>query len=129
MITRILPPAEWERVPEHLREPMRHMDPKLVRLVVVEELGDIIGCVVLAHTVIADGVWIAPPHRGRASVARRLLAGTRIVAETEFHGDGLVGHGSTPEMVTILKKMGAVELPQPSLALRFHSLTKDESWA
>lgn len=117
MITRILPPAEWALAPEHMRTQLLTLDPALVRVVVVEELGDIIGCVVLARTVVADGLWIAPMHRGRTSVARRLLAGMQRVADTDLQSRTIVGHGMSDAVTQMMVKLGGTPLAAPSIAI------------
>ena len=117
MTTRILPPAEWAQCPAHMRPQLLTLDPTLVRVVVVEELGDIIGCVVLARTVVADGLWIAPVHRGRTSVARRLLAGMQVVAEGDLQSRSIVGHGMCEAVTQMMVKLGGTPLAAPSIAI------------
>lgn len=81
MTSRVLPPAEWDRlgatdIPQLL--PLVHRDD--VQIVVVEDEGQIVGAWAALRIVHLEGVWIAPTYRGRAAVARRLLARTLAVA-------------------------------------------------
>jgi hypothetical protein len=73
--TRVLPPAEWPGlVGTELEVVWPHMRPQ-DSVVVVEDRGDIVGCWALLTVKHVEGLWIAPAHRGRSSVGRRLLAG------------------------------------------------------
>lgn len=66
MTARVLPPEEWHRlVPEAI-------DPA-GQVLVVEDGGQIVGCVGLAWCLHAEDLWVAPAHRGKVGVVRALL--------------------------------------------------------
>ena len=71
-IARVLPFAEWERLPESLDPMLAAMAPGSCRVCVVEEDGEIVAHWLLFPVLHAECVWIAPKKR-KGSVARRLL--------------------------------------------------------
>ena len=78
MTGRLLPPEEWPRLAGTLLEgvwPSLKPDRDVVR--VVEQDGEIIGCAALLALWHLEGAWIAPAHRKRAAVGRRLWAEMR----------------------------------------------------
>lgn len=78
---RVLPFAEWYRLAgTELGANWQHLRPEWASVVVVEDGDQIVGCWSLVTTVHAEGVWIAPTHRGKAGVARRLLGAMRELA-------------------------------------------------
>jgi hypothetical protein len=80
--TRLLPVEEWPRlVGTELETVWPHLDPSTaVVLVVEDESGQIVGCWSLFACLHAEGVWIAPDHRRRGVVAKRLLRGMQETA-------------------------------------------------
>lgn len=75
MVTRILPPDEWPRLMGTEAEAMwPHLDSRRSTVIVVEDAGAIVGTWTLLRVLHAECLWIAPSHRGKASVARRLWA-------------------------------------------------------
>lgn len=78
MTTRTLPPAEWEKLAAtDLPQLLPYVNRDDVEVMVVEdEHGTVVGCWAILHVVHLEGLWIAPEHRGKASVARRLLSAT-----------------------------------------------------
>lgn len=78
MTTRLLPRDEYPRLMGTELETVWPHLPEGARVLVVEDpAGAIVGCWALFTSVHCEGVWVAPEHRGRGSVARRLLAGMR----------------------------------------------------
>lgn len=76
MTTRVLPPDEWPRlIVTDAWEAWPHLDPARNTVVVTEHEGAIVGCVILMQAVHAEFLWIAPEHRGKTSVFRRLRDG------------------------------------------------------
>lgn len=108
MTTRVLPPAEWPRLAGTELETVWPQLPRDAAVVLVVEDGDaIIACWALITVRHVEGVWIAPEHRGRASVARRLLSGMR-----ELTGGGAVFTAAlTPEVEALLEGLRAEKLP------------------
>ena len=80
MTTRILPREEWPAlVGTELEAVWPHL-PADAQVIVIEDQGAIVGCWALFHQLHAEGVWVHPAHRGKTTVARRLLMGLRATA-------------------------------------------------
>ena len=71
---RILPPEEWERLDRiHLPQRLPYVAAENCAIAVVEEKGDIVGCVSALQVTHLEGLWISPWHRGNPGIARPLL--------------------------------------------------------
>jgi hypothetical protein len=121
MTTRVLPRTEWPRLLGTELATVFPVLPEDAEVLVVENGGAIVGCWALYPLLHVEGVWVAPEHRGRGSVFRRLLVGMRALV----HGRGreVVQTGAlcTDEgaiVATMLQKVGAVELPGRHFAWR-----------
>lgn len=78
MTSRILPREEWARLHEtDLGD--QDLSPETC-VVVVEQDGQVIGCWAVVTCLHAEGLWIAPAHRAKGAVAKRLLRGVASVA-------------------------------------------------
>lgn len=73
MTSRVLPFEEWDRLPEHLAPLIAALRPSDCRVLVVEDNGEIVGRWILFPMLHAEAIEIAPSHRKKGSVARRLL--------------------------------------------------------
>jgi ribosomal protein S18 acetylase RimI-like enzyme len=105
-MTRILPHDEWQRIAWTEAAPAwASLDPARNTVIVTEDDGVIVGCVVLMQTLHAEFLWIAPEHRGRTAVARRLLS--RLVTEAKAWGARTVlGSAMSFQMQDILGRLG-----------------------
>ncbi len=105
MTTRELPPAEWARLAgTELETVWRGLPPSDARIVVVEdESGAIVGCWAALRVLHVEGVWIAPKHRGRAAVARRLWSGMGRALES-FGAGGAWTAALAPALAALLGK-------------------------
>lgn len=111
MTTRLLPPEEWSKLPGELGEVRDHLDPARAMVVVVEDGMEIVGCWALLSTLHAEGVWVAPAHRGRVGVARRLVDGLFLAAR-QLGAKTVITGASTPAVERLLTKhLGAVPVP------------------
>ena len=108
MTTRVLGHDEYGRL-AHVGTGLasiRHDLPESVRVVVVEDGDQIVGCVALLPVWHAEELWIDPAHRGLSAVARRLRAGVAQVARRFVCG------ASSPENAALYRKhFGASEAP------------------
>lgn len=78
MTARILPVDEWPRLAGTLLEPAwPTFDPDRTQILVLEHDGQIVACVAQTLLWHLEGAWIAPAHRKKTAVARRLWACTR----------------------------------------------------
>jgi ribosomal protein S18 acetylase RimI-like enzyme len=85
MMTRMLPPEEWHRlIGTEVEHVWPHLDSRHAQVIVVEDDGVIVGTWALFHLLHAECLWIAPTHRGKASVARRLWA--QLIGLTQAMG-------------------------------------------
>jgi len=110
MIERELPPAEWWRLAgTDLGAITPHLSP-VARIAIVESGDGVIGCWGLVPMWHAEGVWIAPDHRGRAAVARRLWRHTRAMSLGLGLPTVITGAG-TPSVQALLERHGATPLP------------------
>lgn len=74
MTTRLLPAAEYDRLAGTELESVLSSLPERARVMVVEDDGAIVATWALLPCWHMEGLWVAPTHRGRPSVGRRLLA-------------------------------------------------------
>lgn len=112
MHTRILPASEWHRLAHtDLGSVITQCDPRDTQVIVVEHDGEIVGCWAALTIVAAEGVWVAPEHRGKASVARRLLTGMRRLAKEARVAAVLTG-AADERIEHLILEHGGTPLPQ-----------------
>ena len=117
LTTRVLPPDEWQRLPEaDLPALLAYVAPEDVQVMVVEDRGQIVGCWAVLRMTHVEGLWIAPEYRGHVGVARRLLTATVRAARAWAHGWVMTG-ATTPQITTMLMKMGAVRIPMETYVM------------
>lgn len=111
MTTRILPPDEWPRlVGTEVETVWPTLDPSLSSIVVVEQDGEIVGCHVLMWILHVECLWIAPAHRGKASVGRRLWSAVQRAARAT--GVRAVWTAAADDRIRgLLAHVGARQLP------------------
>lgn len=112
MTTRELPRAEWHRISE--ADGGLHVIPETVpentKIVVVEDAdGKIVGSWMLLRTVHVECLWIAPSHRKRGSVFRRLLS--QMTASARAWGAKVVlTHSAADDVARLVKNYGGVPI-------------------
>lgn len=117
MTTRLLEPSEWPRLAgTELETVWPHLDPLQAHIVVVEADGAIVGCWAAFRQIHVEGVWIAEAHRGKAGVARRLLAGMRRTARA-MGARSVATAALTDDVRGILDGLGATKLPGDHYAM------------
>lgn len=117
MTTRILPPDEWPKLAgTELEAIWPVLDRERARVIVVEHDGAIVGVWAGFPLWHAEGVYVAPAHRGRAAVARLLLSGMTALAQAEgYHS--VVTASVQPAIDSLLERHGAVHLDGRHYAL------------
>lgn len=116
MRTRILPRDEFDRLTGTELETVHPFLPEAARVIVVEDGDRIIGCWALVPILHAEGVWVAPEHRGKTSVQRRLW--TRMFREAHEMGfRAVVTAAISDDVAALLASHGGVELPGRAYAL------------
>jgi ribosomal protein S18 acetylase RimI-like enzyme len=116
MIARVLAKDEWARLAEtELPALLDKVRPEDADVLVVEDVGRIVGCVAAVRVTHLEGLWIAPEYRGNAGLGRRLLRGSRgLVGRSKW-----VWAGAASEcMRSLLSRLGAVRLPLESYVLK-----------
>ncbi len=111
MITRVLPKEEWPRLRGTEAETVwPFLDAERASVIVVEDEGLIVGCHILMYVLHAECLWIAPEHRGRSSVARRLWSGVqRAVMSTG--AKSIMTAACDDRVRGLLSHVGATKLP------------------
>lgn len=116
MTRRELPRAEWARLAHTELGPALAYLPPGTRISVVEQLGAIVGVWGLLPYWHAEGLWIAPEHRGRGRVGAYLLAGLRETAAAADI-DVVLTAAITPAIDTLIRHYGGRQLPGTHYAL------------
>ena len=117
--SRILPVDEWPKLAEtDLGELWTLLKPADTQVLVVEHEGAIVGMWLGVRIVHAEGVWIAPAHRGGFGVVRRLLAGMRRIARS--WGASVVWTGAAEGDTTVMDlitRLGGSRVPMAAYRL------------
>jgi N-acetylglutamate synthase-like GNAT family acetyltransferase len=116
MTTRTLPRAEWSRLVGTELETVAPLLPEAAEVVIVEADNQLVACWAVYPLIHVEGVWIHPDHRGKGSAARRLLRGMRTTAQ-RMGARAVSTAACTPEIATLLDKLGAVRLDGAHYAL------------
>ena len=113
MIARVLPSSEWGRLDgTELEELSKQLTSATAKMLVVERGDEIVGCCALLFVLHGGGVWIAPAHRKRGVVARRLL--DLVTKTARSCGARCVVASDTPEEMTdlLINHLGATATPE-----------------
>lgn len=116
MTDRVLPYEEWGRLAgTALGSVASQLNPATTQIAVVEDdAGQIVGCWAACTVVHAEGAWIAPAYRKRASVTVRLWRRMRHLIRAAG-ASGVVTGAESPEVVALLERTRAQRLPQEYL--------------
>src|SRR6516162_7946650 len=112
MTARVLPFIEWAKLAGTELDPLvnRFTDDEL-RVIVVEDKGQIIGCwgrLMMAHV---EGFWIAPSQRRRGGRAMRTLFNAMVADTREAGLASVVTGAANEEVARLLTYCGAQALP------------------
>lgn len=112
MRARILPPEEWDKLPER---PQWAVDPSDISVVVVEDGEKVVACMTVLRATHLEGTWVSPEHRN-AGVVRRLL---RLATQTaKSRGSSWAFTGAADEaMHSILSRLGAAFVPMSTYVI------------
>lgn len=117
MKARVLGASEWGRIEDRgLLALLPHMSREDVRVVVVEDGGEVVGSVGLLRMLHFEGLWISPKHR-TAGVARALLRG----AADALDGEWAIAAAADERMRSLLPRLGGVKMPLDSYVLRLEA--------
>lgn len=117
MTVRDLPIEEWYRLAHtDLGQSVAYVLPEKTTIMVVEEGDEIIGCWAVLTIPHAEGLWIHPRYRGKASVARRLW--THLRQTVAAMGFTRVQTGACDSVIAaLLERHGAMKLEMDSYIL------------
>lgn len=111
MIARVLPKEEWPRLRGTEAETLwPYLNPARASVIVVEDDGIIVGCHVLMYVLHAECLWIAPEHRGKSSVGRRLWRAVQNAVKS-VGVDSLVTGACDDTVRGLLAHVGATKIP------------------
>jgi len=117
--SRILPVEEWPKLAHAgLGDALTVFKPADTQALVVEHEGQIVGVWLGVRFVHAEGVWIAPAHRGAFGVVKRLLTGMREIAAR--WGVDIVWTGAVSDDALVrglIEKLGGKEVPMQTFIL------------
>lgn len=118
MTSRVLPVDEWPKLAgTEAGAIWPSLDPTRTTVLVVETAGEIVGTWVLMNVVHAECLWIAPAHRGKVSVARRLWVAMRRAAQG-MHVPIVATAAITDDVRALLEHVGAVKVPGDHYAMK-----------
>lgn len=110
MTTRILPPEEYFKLDGTEAKDVWSRLPDGSQVIVVEHEGEIVGCWIAMKVLHAECLYIAPEHRKKSSVGRRLLSALRTIAERE-HAKSVWTAAMEDDVRGLLKHFGATQVP------------------
>jgi hypothetical protein len=109
--TRELPPDEWAKLAgTDSADIWPMLAPGQAKVLVVEDGEAVVGSWLLLPVWHAECLWIAPSHRGRAAVGRRLWVGLRRMLRDLGVG-GFITGALSDEVRGLLAHVGARPLP------------------
>lgn len=111
MTSRELPPSEWARLAgTELEAIWPALRPEWAHVVVVEDDGHIVGCWATLTILHGEGCWVAPSHRGKTAVARRLWAQMCRLVKAQGVSQ-VITAAVAPDVQALLEAHGADVLP------------------
>lgn len=115
MTTRLLPEEEWPRLKgTELESVWPILQGENAKVIVVEEgegaSAKIVGTWAVYPMIHCEGVWIDESHRGKAGVARRLIAAMKEEV-TKFGARGMITAAINDEVAKMINALGGVEIP------------------
>lgn len=117
--SRRLPLEEWPKLAAIYPEVVwQHLDPEETQVIVVEQADQIVGVWLAVRCVHAEGVWIAPAHRGTFGVVTRLLSGMRAAAKS--WGASVVWTGAAEgdtSVTNLITRLGGSPIPMTAYRL------------
>ena len=106
---RILPREEWGRLGEERAAFYASVHPEDVRVIVVEEAGEIVATMAVMRMTHLECFWMAPYKAGNAGITRALLRGA-FEAASEFAPNWFLANSDGPEMSETLERLGAEQV-------------------
>lgn len=121
MVVRELPPAEDHRLAGlDIAVALPHVRREDLRILVVEDDGQIIGTWAVQTIRHLEGVWIDPAHRGRGRVAKLLCDATLRVAR-ETSPTFILTAATSPDVARLITRhLGGLKLPADTYVVPTH---------
>ena len=124
--TRILPPEEWDRLPDDVRAFCASVHPEDVAPVVVEDEGVIVARMLVLRAPFLESFWMAPERAGNAGVTRALLRACYEQAG-EWAPRWVMAHAAPGPLCDTLPRMGAEWLDVFTFMVPMHRPETEEA--
>lgn len=116
MRSRILPAEEWDRIKQTPVMLFPYTDPSKMDVVVVEDEGEIVACMMVLKATHLEGLWVAPERRKKAGVVRALMR--QVVALLNVRGEKWVfGGAEHDQMRGFIQRHNGIPVPMDLYAL------------
>ena len=116
-MTRVLPREEWHRLGEERAAFYSSVNPEDVRVLVVEEGGDIVATMAVMRMTHLECFWMAPDKAGNAGVTRALLRGA-FEAASGFAPHWILANSDSERTNDTLRRLGGEFLPVHTFMMR-----------
>lgn len=117
--TRILPPDEWDKLKgTEAGSVYQFFDTNLTNVMVIEKDDEIIASWCLMPYYHAECVWITEEHRGNPTVARRLVAGMKKMAD-EIGIHAVITTSTDKKVTELIEHFDAEKLPGEHFVIHF----------
>lgn len=110
MKIRVLPPEEWDRLPEDVRAFCATLAPGDALPIVAEDSGVIVGRVVVMRAPHIESWWVATGYYGNAGVTRGLLR-TALSQAKEWGSSWAMANAEPGPMTKTLERLGGEWIP------------------
>lgn len=118
MTTRVLPREEWKRLAGTEAEALWPLLTHAAQVLVVEDGDRIAGCWVLMPILHVECLYVAPEHRKKTSVARRLFVGMKRLVR-ESGSSHVMTAAASDEVRDLLAHVGATKIPGDHYVMSF----------
>lgn len=119
-MTRILPREEYPRLAGTEAEQVWPLLPSTAQVIVVESGNAIVGCWTLTPMLHAECLWIAPEHRKRTGVGRRLWTTLRRLTRAAG-ADRVWTAAMSDDVRALLENAGAKQIPGDHYVMRMEN--------
>ena len=118
---RVLPREEWRRLGEERAAFYSTVNPEDVRVVVVEDGGEIVATMAVLRVPHWECFWMAPEKVGNAGVTRALLKAA-LTEAAEFAPHWILANSDSEQTNKTLQRLGGEWLPVHTYMLRFRDV-------
>ena len=116
-MTRVLPREEWHRLGEERAAFYSSVNPEDIRVVVVEERGQIVATMAVLRIPHLECFWMAPDKAGNAGITRSLLRAA-FGEVSGYAPNWCLANSDCPETNATLERLGGEWLPVHTYMMR-----------